>query len=149
MAPGESVCCISTSASCSRPLAQVWQRRGTSLRVPAAEKDERRAVFGALDYASGRRVLRLGARTGGAARPDGPDKALRTAGAGHGHHELQPDALGARLVELLRRAGHPGWLPVNVPPLTVIERLLRFLTQTLACHHYRADAAGLEGAAGR
>lgn len=34
-------------------LRQMWQRRGTSVRVPAAGEDARFMVYGALDYASG------------------------------------------------------------------------------------------------
>jgi hypothetical protein len=35
-------------------LAKVWQRHGRVMRVPAAGENKKFAVFGALDYASGR-----------------------------------------------------------------------------------------------
>lgn len=48
-------------------LARVWQRRGAPMRGPAAGKDERRAVVGALDYASGEVIWRLATHQGGEA----------------------------------------------------------------------------------
>jgi hypothetical protein len=41
---------------------KLWQRRGQVRRVSAAEEDGRFAVFGAVDYASGKVLWRLSAR---------------------------------------------------------------------------------------
>ncbi len=47
-------------------LAKVWQRRGCPL-VPAAGEDGKFAVFGALDYATGRLVCQTAEHKDGAA----------------------------------------------------------------------------------
>lgn len=122
------------------------------MRVPAAGADERRAVFGALDYASGRVIWQLAARKGG----DGfaaflelvartwPDEDLVLVMDNVSYHRAPAVRAwwadqGGRMI--------PFWLPVYAPHLNLIERVWRFLKQKLACHRFWADAAGLEAAA--
>lgn len=123
------------------------------MRVPAAGKDERRAVFGALDYASGRLVWQIAERKGG----DGfaafllqvaaawPDEALVLVMDNVSYHRAPAvrswwAEQGGRMI--------PFWLPAYTPQLNLIERVWRFLKQKLACHRFWADVAGLEEAAG-
>ncbi len=122
------------------------------MRVPAAGKDERRAVFGALDYASGRLVCQVAERKGGdafaaflarvaAAWPGEPlvlvmdNVSYHRAPAARAWWAEQ----GGRII--------PFWLPVYAPQLNLIERVWRFLKHKLACHRFWADVAGLEVAA--
>jgi len=122
------------------------------VRVPAAGTDERRAVFGALDYASGEIAWRIAERKGGDAFAAFLDQVGRT----------WPDAPLVLVMDNVsyhrapavrawwaEQGGRviPFWLPVYAPQLNLIERVWRFLKQKLACHRFWADAAGLEAAA--
>jgi len=125
--------------------------------VPAAGKNERRAVFGALDYASGRLVWETAERKGGDAF------AAFLARVGAAFEETWP---GEPLVLVMDNVSYhrapavrawwaeqgdrviPFWLPVYAPQLNLIERVWRFLKAKLACHRFWADADGLAAAAG-
>ena len=133
-------------------LAAVWQRRGAPLIVPAAGVDQRRAVFGALDYASGQLVWQLHDRKDGAAfaafleqvAQTWPEEDLLVVMDNVSYHRAPAvrtwwAAQAGRLI--------PFWLPVYAPTLNLIERIWRFLKHKLACHRFWADVAGLQAAA--
>lgn len=123
------------------------------MRVPAAGKDERRAVFGALDYASGELAWQIAERKGGTAFAafldhvgrTWPDAPLVLVMDNVSYHRAP--AVRAWWADQRGRA-IPFWLPVYAPHLNLIERVWRFVKQKLACHRFWADAAGLEAAAG-
>jgi len=122
------------------------------MTVPAAGDDQRRAVFGALDYASGRLSWRLDERKSGAgfaafpeqvaqAWPDEPLVLVLDNVSYHRSAEVRARwaGQGGRIV--------PLWLPAYAPTLNLIERVWRFLKQKLACHRFWGDVAGLAAAA--
>jgi transposase len=122
------------------------------VRVPAAGKDQRRAVFGAVDYASGQVVWQLAAHKGGevfaaflghVART-WPDEYLVLVMDNVSYHRAP--AVRAWWAEQGGRIT-PFWLPVYTPNLNLIERVWRFLKHKLACHRFWDDIAGLETAA--
>jgi hypothetical protein len=122
--------------------------------VPAAGKDQRRAVFGAVDYASGQVVWQLAAHKGG----DGFAVLLaRIAQTWPDDHVvLVMDNVSYHRAPAVRRwwAEQDGritplWLPVYAPNLNLMERVWRFLKQKLACHRFWNDVTGLEAAAAR
>jgi len=123
------------------------------VRVPAAGTDERRAVLGALDYASGRLIWHVAERKGGAAfaallaelAQAWPGEPLVLVMDNVSYH--RSPAVRAWWAEQEGRA-IPFWLPVYAPQLNLIERVWRFLKAKLACHRFWADGAGLEQAAG-
>ena len=121
--------------------------------VPAAGQDQRRAVFGAVDYASGQVIWDMQTRKHGAAF------AAFLAHLGQTWPEdqlvLVLDNVSYHRSPVVRewwasQAGRitPLWLPVYTPNLNLMERVWRFLKQKLACHRFWADVAGLERAAG-
>lgn len=130
-------------------LAKVWSRRGQPLTVPAAGQDQRRAVFGAVDDASGRVVWHFAEHKGGAAfaaflarlATIWPDE----------HLVLVMDNVSYHRAPAVRTwwAGQQGritplwlpplWLPVSTPNLNLMERVWRFLKQKLACHRFWAN----------
>lgn len=120
--------------------------------MPAAGKDERRAVFGALAYATGQLVWQLAPHKGGDPFATflahlaevWPDEELILVLDNVSYHRAPAvrtwwAAQGGRMI--------PFWLPVYAPTLNLIERVWRFLKQKLACHRFWADVAGLEAAA--
>ena len=122
------------------------------MRVAAAGQDERRAVFGALDYASGRLCWQVCAAKRGAAfaaflgrvARTWPDQTLVLVLDNVSYHRSPPvrawwAAQEGRVV--------PFWLPAYTPTLNLQERVWRFLKHKLACHRFWADANGLEAAA--
>lgn len=124
------------------------------MTVPAAGTDERRAVFGALDYASGELTWQLHDHKGGAAfaafldqvAQTWPDEPLVLVMDNVSYHRSQAmrawwAAQEGRII--------PFWLPAYTPTLNLIERVWRLLKQKLACHRFWADVAGLEAAAAR
>jgi transposase len=134
-------------------LAKVWQRRGQPLRVPAAGEDERVAVYGALDYASGRVLSQTAASKNGAGfaafleqvAQTWPEQTLVLVLDNASYHRSAAmrtwwAAQDGRLI--------PFWLPKYAPHLNLQERVWRFLKQKLACHRFWADPAGLAQAAG-
>jgi transposase len=120
--------------------------------VPAAGKDERRAVFGALDYASGQIAWQLTPQKGGDAFATFLEQIAQT-------WPMEPLILVMDNVSYHRspvvrawwaaQRGRvtPLWLPVYTPILNLIERVWRFLKQKLACHRFWSDVVGLEAAA--
>jgi hypothetical protein len=122
------------------------------MRVAAAGRDERRAVFGALDYASGRPCWRACAAKSGAAfaaflarvARAWPDETLVLVLDNVSDHRSPPArawwaAQDGRAV--------PFWRPAYAPTLHLLERAWRVPKHTLACHRFWADADGLEAAA--
>jgi transposase len=120
--------------------------------VPAAGADQRRAVFGAVDYASGQVVWQFADRKGG----DGFAAFLTQVAATwpEQHLVLVMDNVSYHRSPVVRawwaaQAGRvtPFWLPVYTPTLNLMERVWRFLKQKLACHRFWNDVAGLEAVA--
>ncbi len=120
--------------------------------MPAAGADQRRAIFGALDYASGQVIWQVAAQKGGEAfaaflaqiAQTWPDEDLIVVMDNVSYHRAPAvrtwwAAQGGRII--------PFWLPVYTPRLNLIERVWRFLKQHLACHRFWADVTGLETAA--
>lgn len=122
------------------------------MRVPAAGVDQRRAVFGAVDYASGKVVWQLADRKSG----DGFAAFLmRIAETWPDQHlVLVMDNVSYHRSPIVRawwaaQAGRvtPLWLPVYTPTLNLMERVWRFLKHKLACHRFWNDVDGLQAAA--
>lgn len=132
-------------------LVQVWQRRGCPLSVPAAGQDQRRAVFGVLDYGSGDVTWQIHPRKGG----DAFATFLAQFGQTWPNDQLilVMDTVGYYRSAVVRAcwAEQEGWitslwLPVSTPNLNLMERVRRFLKQKLACHRFWNDVEGLEAA---
>jgi hypothetical protein len=129
-------------------LAKVWQRRGQRLNVPAAGADRRIAVYGALDYASGRVLWHMAPKKDGAGfaaflehlAQAWPEDDLVLVLDNVSYHRSPPvrtwwaDQEGRAL---------PFWLPAYCPNLNLLERVWRFLKHHLACHRFWADREGL------
>jgi transposase len=121
------------------------------VRIPAAGENRKFAVFGALDYATGRIVRQLGSRK------DGP------AFVAFLDHLLAADPTGS-VVVVLDNVGYPKgrlakdwwlahqdrvrplWLPAYAPELNPIERVRGRLKLKLSCHRWWADPRALEDA---
>jgi transposase len=122
------------------------------MSVPAAGMDQRRALFGALDYASGQLSWQVGEHKNGEAfaaflahvAQTWPDDDLLLVMDNVSYHRAP-----AVRAWWAAQAGRviPFWLPVYTPSLNLIERVWRFLKQGLACHRFWADVVGLETAA--
>lgn len=122
------------------------------MTIPAAGKDTRRAVFGALDFGSGQRVWQVHTHKGGApfaaflaqiART-WPTDDLVLVMDNVSYHRSAAVREGWAAQE---RRVIPFWLPVYAPNLNLIERVWRYLKQRLACHRFWADVDGLDQAA--
>lgn len=118
---------------------------------PAAGTDQRRAVLGAVDYASGRIIWHLAEQKGGDAFAVFLAQIAQTWPAEP--LVLVMDNVTYHRAPAVRRwwTGQEGritplWLPVYTPNLNLMERVWRFLKQKLACHRFWADVAGLETA---
>lgn len=122
------------------------------MSVPAAGADQRRAVFGALDYGSGRLLTHV------APQKNGDRFAAFLAQVAEmwpeDHLVLVMDNVSYHRSQAMRdwwagQAGRliPFWLPAYTPNLNLIERVWRFLKQKLACHRFWNDVAGLAAAA--
>lgn len=123
------------------------------MSIPAAGKDQRRAVFGALDYASGQVAWHLQQHKDGV-------------GFAHFLERIAQTWPGDDLVLVMDNVSYhrgaamrewwaaqdgrvvPFWLPAYAPSLNLIERVWRFLKQKLACHRLWADVDGLTAIAG-
>ena len=119
--------------------------------MAAAGEDRKFAVFGALDYASGRLVCQTAGRKDGAAFVAFLD-------------HLAAEFAGSALVVVLDNVGYhkgrrakdwwlahqdrvrPLWLPAYAPELNPIERVWRHLKDKLSCHRWWADLDALEAA---
>jgi len=120
--------------------------------VPAAGKDQRRAVFGAVDYGSGAVTWQMHPRKGGDAFAALLDQIAQT--WPDDHLVLVMDNVSYHRSPVVRtwwaeQEGRvtPFWLPVYTPNLNLMERVWRYLKQKLACHRFWADVEGLEAAA--
>jgi transposase len=122
--------------------------------VPAAGADQRRAVFGALDYGSGQVLTDLAPQKDGARFAAFLAQVAQTWPADH--LVLVMDNVSYHRSRAMRdwwatQDGRltPFWLPAYTPNLNLIERVWRYLKQKLACHRFWNDVAGLETAATR
>lgn len=117
--------------------------------MPAAGKDQRRAVFGAVDYGSGEVTWRLQPKKGGDAfaaflaqiAETWPDEQVVLVMDNVSYHRSA--VVRAWWAEQEGRVT-PLWLPVYTPNLNLMERVWRFLKHKLACHWFWADVEGLE-----
>ena len=119
--------------------------------MPAAGEDRKFAVFGALDYASGRLVCQTAGRKDGAAFvaflghlaaafPDGPPVVVLDNVGDHKGRRAKDWWLEHQ--DRVR----PLWLPAYAPELNRIERVWRHLKDKLSCHRWWADLDALEAA---
>lgn len=120
--------------------------------MPAAGEDERIAVYGALDYASGRVLSQTAASKDGSGfaafleqiAQTWPDQTLVRVLDNASYHRGK--AMRTWWAEQDGRL-LPFWLPTYAPHLNLLERVWRYLKQKLACHRFWADPAGLRQAA--
>ncbi len=122
------------------------------MMVPAAGADQRIAVYGALDYASGRVVWQTAPKKDGAGfaaflellAQTWPEEDLVLVLDNVSYHRSAAMRTwwAAQEGRLL-----PFWLPAYTPNLNLLERVWRFLKQKLACHRFWADREGLRHAA--
>lgn len=122
------------------------------MRVAAAGADQRIAVYGAVDYASGRLVWRTAAHkdgTGFAAFLEQvaqtwaqEDLVLVLDNVSYHRSAAMRTWWTAQKGRLL-----PFWLPAYTPNLNLLERVWCLLKQKLACHRFWADRDGLRQAA--
>jgi transposase len=122
------------------------------MRIPAAGEDHKCAVFGAVDYASGRVWYQFSARKGEDAfaafldqlaheLPTGEPAILVLDNVGyHKSHQLREQW------QHLSERFAPFFLPAYSPQLNLIERLGRYLKDHLACHRWWNDLARLQQA---
>lgn len=122
--------------------------------MPAAGADQRRAVFGALDYGSGQVLWSLAPKKSGDRFAAFLDHIAQT--WPEDHLVLVLDNVSYHRSQAMRDwwAGQEGrltpfWLPAYTPNLNLIERVWRYLKQKLACHRFWHDVAGLEATATR
>lgn len=133
-------------------LAKVWQRRGQRMIVPAAGQDQRRSMYGALDYASGAIVSRIAPQKNGEGFATFLAQIAKTWPTGDivlvldnvSYHRGQAmkdwwKQQDARIT--------PFWLPVYCPNLNLIERVWRWLKQKVACHRVWNDVESLQATA--
>ena len=121
------------------------------MRVPAAGEDRKFAVFGALDYATGRLLWRLGPRKDAAAfvgfldqvAAALPDERLVLVLDNVGYHKAR--LARSWWVEHADRV-QPFWPPADAPAPTLIEPVRRHPKDKLACHRSWADLDGLQRA---
>jgi hypothetical protein len=116
--------------------------------VPAAGQDQRRAVFGALDYASGQVTSAIAKHKNGAGfatvlteiAQAWPADLLGLVLDNVSYHRAPAVRTWWAIQE---RRITPFWLPAYAPNLNLIERVWHFLKQKLACHRFWADREGL------
>jgi transposase len=122
------------------------------MRVAAAGADQRIAVYGAVDYASGQLIWQTASRkegTGFAAfleqiAQTWPEEDLVLVLDNVSYHRSA--AMRSWWAQQQGRV-LPFWLPAYTPNLNLLERVWRFLKQNLACHRFWADREGLRRAA--
>jgi transposase len=117
--------------------------------VPAAGEDSKFAVFGALDYASGKVLWHLSPSKHGRAFvafldhlagqfPEGPlIVVLDNVGSHKGR--LAKDWWMAHQDRV-----RPLWLPAYAPELNLMERVWGYVKDKLSCHRWWADQPALE-----
>jgi hypothetical protein len=125
---------------------------GLGLLNPSAGKDQRRTVFGAVDYASGQVVWQLAEHKSGEAFASFLSQIVHI--WPEDHLALVMDHVSDHRAPAFRtwwaeQGGRitPFWLPISAPNLNLMERVWRFLKHKLACHRFWDDVAGLENAA--
>jgi hypothetical protein len=125
-------------------LAQVWQKRGQPMRVPAAGAARTFVVFGALDDATGQGQWQLRLRNESAAfvpcleqlRHAWPDATLVVALDNGGDHKSR------QTLPWWQRWSHqrcPFFLPAYTPEWNLRERVWRTVKEQLSCHRWWAD----------
>jgi putative transposase len=123
------------------------------MRIPAAGADQKCAIFGALDYASGHLVYALSARKDETVFMTFLEQLLQTIpsdvalvvvldNAGY-HKSLAMREWWRAHADLMQ----PFFLPAYTPQLKLIERLWRYLKGKLACHRWWNDLERLQQAA--
>ena len=120
------------------------------MTVPAAGEDHRIAVYGAVDYATGRVVWQMASKQDGAGfaafleqlAQAWPEEDLVLVLDNVSYHRSAPMRIwwAAQVGRML-----PFWLPAYAPNLNLLERVWRFLKQKLACHRFWSDREGLRG----
>ena len=122
------------------------------MKIAAAGEDRKMAVFGAVEYASGRVIRQVSARKGEQAFMDFLDHLAATLPAdvptvivldNVGYHKSR--ALRAHWQRLSERF-QPFWLPAYSPHLDLMERIWRFLKDKLSCHRWWNDLDRLQEA---
>jgi transposase len=134
-------------------LAKVWRRRGQPMRIPAAGDDHKCAIFGGLDYVSGRIVYQIHPRKDEDAfmtfldelahtfPTDEPVVVVLDNASYHKSYAVR-EWWRAHADQL-----QPFFLPAYAPQLNLIERLWRYLKDKLACHRWWNDLQRLQQAA--
>lgn len=120
--------------------------------MAAAGQNQKRAVFGALEYASGTVIHRSVAAKNGAEFAAFLDDIATTWPTDQ--LVLIMDNVSYHRSPAMKdwwqqQAGRitPFWLPTYTPNLNLIERVWRWLKQKLACHRFWADVDGLQAVA--
>jgi transposase len=121
--------------------------------VPAAGADQRIAIYGALDYASGQVLWRAAAQKDGVGFAAFLEEIART---WPGEDlvlvldNVSYHRSGAMRTWWAEQGGRilPFWLPAYSPNLNLLERVWRFLKLKLACHRFWADRNALQQTAG-
>jgi transposase len=118
------------------------------MSVSAAGEDERIAIYGALDYASGQVLSQTAASKNGLGfaafleqiAQTWPEQILVLVLDNASYHRSAPMRTwwAAQEGRVL-----PFWLPIYAPHLNLLERVWRFLKQKLARHRFWADPVGL------
>jgi transposase len=115
------------------------------MRIPAAGEDQKFAVFGAVDYATGQVLWQMSARKGEAAFSAFLEH-LAEALPANAPAVLVLDNVGYHKSHALREVWRryasclePFFLPAYAPQLNLIERLWRYVKQKLACHRWWND----------
>jgi hypothetical protein len=123
------------------------------MRIPAAGADQKYAIFGARDYASGHLAHAPSARKDETAfiaflerhlQAMRPDESVVVVLDNAGYHKSLAvrEWWRAHVAQL-----QPFFLPASTPPLNLIERLWRYLQDKLACHRWWNDLERLQPAA--
>ena len=116
-------------------LARTWSPVGTQPRVPAPGKNEKRVVYGGVDYATGRIVHTVAAAKSGGnflaflvalVAAYGGRKVRLVCDNGRFHHTKAVRAW----LEAHRHLVEVYWLPPYCPSLNLIERLWGHLKRT-------------------
>lgn len=120
--------------------------------MAAAGQTQKRAIFGALDYASGKVVSHIVPEKNGAHFVAFLDQGAEA--WPRDHLVLVMDNVSYHRSQVMKdwwqqqeRRITPCWLPKYSPNLNLIERVWRWLKQKLACHRFWADIDGLQAAA--